>query len=53
MKAFWNKNRHWIIAGLIVAGFGYAAFRISPLAAGLVVGCVVAVAVAVWISKKP
>jgi hypothetical protein len=46
MKAFWLKYRLVIISGAVAAGFGYAAFRISPLACGLLVGALACVGVA-------
>lgn len=52
MNAIWNKYRHVIIAALIAAIFGYFAYRVSPLACALAVGCGVCVGVALWFFKK-
>lgn len=48
----WNKYRHLIIAGVIAAGFAFASFRISPLAAGLSVASVACVVAALKLFKK-
>lgn len=43
----WIKaHKHSLIAGAVALGFGYAAFRISALAAALVVGCAICVTLA-------
>jgi len=52
MNAFWNKYRHIIIAGVIAAGFIYAAFHVSPLAAGLEAAGIVCSAAALWFFHK-
>lgn len=51
-NSFWNKYRHVIIAGLIAAGFGYAAYRVSPPACGLLVAALVVVGAAWKFFKK-
>lgn len=50
--AWWLKYRHVVISGLIAAGFGYAAYRVSPLACGLLVAALVCVGAAWKLFKK-
>ena len=52
MKTFWLKYRHVIIAIAVAAGFSFAAYKVSPLAAGLSAASSLCVAVALKLFKK-